>query len=192
MACRATWALALASLGVPACGGGDALPGEHRDGGTDAACVPLGGVAFRMEAPPVDGGYCYQFSFGDPGDGVWWYSVDAPDGSALQIFLPQGARSSCNECDPKPYPIGQGCAPVPDGGVSGGWGGTTYTGVSTCEPPSTSSYPSPAGCATIGCLPPGRYTVKMCAERANYPSPVCVSIPFDFPTDAAVVGQLPP
>jgi hypothetical protein len=190
-------ALALASLGSlgsgAGCGGGDAIGGK-RDGGTDGPCVPLGSVAFRMEAPPVDGGYGYQLSLGDPGDGVWWYSVERPDGAALTIFLPPGAQTACGVCQPRPEPIGQGCAFVPDGGVSGGWGGITYTGTSTCQPAPATGYSSPVGCATTQCLPPGRYVVKMCGSKGGVfcSSPDCVEVPFDFPTDAAVVGHLPP
>jgi len=176
------------------CGGGDALGAAHRDAGTDGRCVSLGSVAFRMEAPPVDGGYGYQVSLGDPGDGVWWYSVETPDGSALSIFLPPGAFTSCDICEPRPDPIGRGCSFVPDGGVSAGWGGTAYTGTSTCQPVPASGYSSPVGCATVRCLPAGRYVVKMCGSKGGLTcdSPTCISVPFDFPTDAAVVGQLPP
>lgn len=182
-------ALAICSAISCAAGGG----GKARDGGLDGSCRPIGGTLFRMEAPPHDGGYWYRSSFGDPGDGVWWYSVETPDGSALQIFLPPGARSLCGDCDPKAYPIGQQCSPIPDGGVTGGWGGFTVTGTSTCQPVPTSSYSGPAGCATIQCLPAGRYTVRMCAGGGPCPtSETCVDVPFDFPTDAAVVGHLPP
>jgi hypothetical protein len=197
--------LALCSAAsVASCGGGDALASKHRDGsadarsdggagGPDAACVPLGSVTFRMEAPNVDGGYSYQFSFGDPGDGVWWYSVETPDGSALSIFLPPGASTLCEVCDPRPNPIGQGCGPIPDGGITGGWGGYTITGTSICQPEPPSSYATPVGCAAIQCLPAGRYVVKMCAGGGPCASPeTCVDVPFDFPTDAAVVGHLPP
>jgi len=202
---QALAALVLSSFAcLAACGGGDALGGKRRGGGIDAgsdgaaadgACVPLGSVMFRMEVPPVDGGYSYQFSFGDPGDGVWWYSVETPDGSPLQIFLPPGAYTACDTCEPQAVPIGQGCGFVPDGGVSGGWGGVAYTGTSTCEPKAMSSIPAyPSVCATTRCLPAGRYVVKMCGGRGglNCASPTCVSVPFDFPTDAAVVGHLPP
>ena len=192
---RALGALAFAFGCWAGCGGGDAIGGK-RDGGTDGACVPLGSVVFRMEAPPVDGGYGYQLSLGDPGDGVWWYSVETPDGSALSIFLPPGAYTTCDVCEPRDEPIGQGCSFVPDGGVSGGWGGITYTGTSTCEAKATSSVPAhAAGCATTRCLPAGRYVVKMCGARGGLAacgSPTCVDVPFDFPTDAAVVGHLPP
>jgi hypothetical protein len=188
------------------CGGSDSLGRKRPDGaadgrfdggaGADAACVPLGSVAFRMEAPPTDGGYLYLSSLDDPGDGVWWYALETPDGSALPIFLPPGAFSTCDVCDPKPEPIGQGCGPIPDGGVSREWGGYTVTGMSTCQPPQTSSIPTyPSGCATTRCLPAGRYVVKMCGGRGICPygdAGTCVEVPFDFPTDHEVVGHLPP
>jgi hypothetical protein len=169
------------------------LPDAERDG----ACVPLGGVTFRMEAPPTDAGYYYLYSLGNPGDGVWWYSVETPDGSVLPIFLLSDTPSTCNSCRDIATPIGQGCAALIDGGVAGGWSGYAVTGMATCEVPAT-SYASahPSTCATISCLPAGRYVVKMCAGRGRcvYSSDAatCLSIPFDFPGTSEVVGTLPP
>jgi hypothetical protein len=194
---------------LAACGPRDALGGRPADGGTDAppsdaartdasqdsACSPLSSVVFRMEAPPIDGGYYYVSSFGEPGDGVWWYSLEMPDGSAVPIFLPPGASSICNVCDARPNPIGFACETIPDGGVSRGWGGYTVTGTASCETQATSSSPAYSiGCATIRCLPAGRYLVKMCGGRgmcAGGDAATCVEVPFDFPTDQEVVGTLP-
>jgi hypothetical protein len=193
---QASGGLMLAALGCwTGCGGGDALGGRRPDGGADGACVPLGSVVFRMEAPAVDGGYGYEVSLGDPGDGVWWYSLETPDGGTLQIFLPPGAYTACDVRQPRPDPIGRGCTFIPDGGVSRGWNGVAYTGTSTCQPAPASGYASPVGCATTRCLPAGRYVVKMCGTRGGLScesSQNCVEVPFDFPTDAAVVGHLPP
>ncbi len=184
-----------AAISFAACGGGDGLGGKRVDAGPDGACTPLGSIVFRMEAPPLDGGYRYLLSLGDPGDGVWWYSLETPDGSALPIFLPPGTFSTCDVCEPKAEPIGQACGTVPDGGVSAGWGGYTVTGTATCESPSTSSTPAyPVGCATTRCLPAGHYMVKMCGGRGVCPygdAATCVEVPFEFPTDAEVVGRLP-
>jgi hypothetical protein len=172
----------------------------HRDSGRDAArdgvCVPLGAAAFRMQAPPSDAGYFYLFSLGDPGDGVWWYSVETTDGAVLPIFLPSSTETTCSSCKDLLEPIGQACAALPDGGVRGHWGGYAVTGEASCEVPATSSDPSHlAACATITCLPPGRYVVKMCASRGGcgYSSDAatCLSIPFDFPAASEVVGTLP-
>jgi hypothetical protein len=193
---RVVMALAAgAGIWLAACGGGS----KRGDGGTDApagdgatdalgdvACVPIGSVVFRMEAPPIDGGYSYVSSFGDPGDGVWWYSLETPDGSALPIFLPPSTFTTCDVCDPAPDPIGFSCGAIPDGGVSRGWGGYTVTGTATCGA-------NALGCATTRCLPAGRYLVKMCGWRGTCTTgdaPTCVEVPFDFPTDQEVVGAL--
>jgi hypothetical protein len=169
------------------------LPDAARDG----VCVPLGAVAFRMQAPATDAGYQYVFSLGNPGDGVWWYSVETPDGAVLPIFLPSGAPSTCERCEDGLTPIGQGCGALPDGGVSGGWGGYAVTGAVSCEVPASSFDPAHQSlCATIDCLPAGRYTVKMCAVKGGCYSAsgqnTCLSIPFDFPGTSEVVGTLPP
>ena len=192
--------------------GRDAHLDSGRDGGADArsdaasnladaardgACLPLGSVAFRMQAPPTDGGYFYVYSLGDPGDGVWWYSVETTDGGALPIFLPSSTQTTCGTCKDLFEPIGQGCSALPDGGVRGYWGGYAVTGEAACEVPATASDPSHlAACATISCPPPGKYVVKMCARRGRCgytpDASTCLSIPFDFPATSEVVGTLPP
>jgi len=169
---------------------GQNLPDAARDG----ACVPLGGVAFRMQAPATDAGYQYVFSVGNPGDGVWWYSVETPDGAVLPIF---SETQICGSCKDQLTPIGQGCAALPDGGVSGGWGGYAVTETVSCEVPASLFDPAHLStCAAFRCLPAGRYTVKMCAIRGGCSSAdgqnTCLSIPFDFPGTSEVVGTLPP
>lgn len=164
------------------------------DAAGDGVCVPLGGVAFRMQAPPTDGGYSYVFSVGNPGDGVWWYSVETPDGAVLPIF---STNQICGSCKDQLTPIGQGCAALPDGGVSGGWGGYAVTEIVSCEVPTSSYAPAHlSSCAAFRCLPAGRYTVKMCALRGGCGGAeaqnTCLSIPFDFPGTSEVVGTLPP
>jgi hypothetical protein len=181
------WLAACGGGGKQGDGGTDAPPGDRAGALVDGACSALGSVVFRMEAPPIDGGYYYVTSFGDPGDGVWWYSLETQDGSALPIFLPPSVFTTCDVCDPAPDPIGIACGLIPDGGVSRGWGGYTVTGTGTCG-----AYVQ--GCATTRCLPAGRYVVKMCGGRgtcAGGDAATCVEVPFDLPTDQEVVGTLP-
>ena len=167
-----------------------------RDAGSDGACVSAGSVTFRLQASAADGGRFYARSLADPGDGIWWYSVAKADGTPLQIFLEQA--NSCNDCREAIVPIGYGCSPLPDGGVTGGWDGIAVTGFGTCL---DSSEPGQGAlsisCDETTCMPPGRYIVTMCVgcadarlRPADGGSSPCVSVPFDYPTSTEVVGTI--
>jgi hypothetical protein len=181
----------------------DAATDATADAGTDAATDATSGadgcaaVSFLVQAPP-DGGAGYELaeSFGDPGDGIWWYSVTKADGTPVQIFLFY-TSTTCAACKELPVPIGFSCSAVPDGGERASWNGVMIVGTSTCQNP---MFGDGLPCAETTCAPPGAYVVKMCAarsaqecgERNPDAGAACVSVPFTYPTAAEVVGQLPP
>jgi len=187
--------------GTPESGALDATADAHtgsdaRDGAHDVsdACVSLGSVTFRMLPPSEDAAYAYIQSFGDPGDGYFWYSVATASGDKVRIFL-ANLPSTCSECANTPIPIGFLCASLLDAGVSATWSGVAITGQSTCR---TSDDGLTISCADTTCMPAGPYVVTMCASGPGQscdPSPTgsrtCVSVPFSFPTAIEVVGTLP-
>jgi hypothetical protein len=164
-----------------------------------------------MQAAAGDAGYSYVF--GDylsnllilTGHASWWYSVATADGAPLQIFLEPSVE--CEGCFVVGnLPVGPGtCAPLPDGGAAATWNGSIVTGSSMCDAVS---------CQVTGCAPAGNYVATLCAyalddclvgdagdcPNANYENAclasvdggVCVSVPFEYPTTAEVVGTLPP
>jgi len=177
-------------------GGGTAAAGGA--GGHAADCPSLGSVTFHLQAPLGAPAYTYARSFGDPGDGFWWYSVATADGTPLQIFLPTQAATTCGACQQALLPIGFACSALPAEGIDGRWNGTAIAGQSSCSW-SGSSPPSPIACSVLECMPAGRYVATMCAytsslECSNGPGDdrgTCVSVPFDYPTTSVVVGTLP-
>jgi hypothetical protein len=150
-----------------------------------------------MKAPPGDAGYAYITSFGNPGDGNWWYSLAEADGSPVQLLLT--AYATCDACDELPDPIGFGWSVVPpDGGATTTWDGTAVTGISTCQGSATSPQgPGPFACNTFGCMPAGEYVVTMCAVDSVQGGLLedagthCISVPFHYPATSDVVGNLP-
>jgi hypothetical protein len=160
--------------------------------------VSQGSVTFRMEAPSVDAGYRYVFSFGNPGDGVWWYSLATAYGQPVPIFFSDLAI--CNSCGMVGVPIGAGCAGVPEGGATATWDGTVITGTSTCGwSPGPGQATQAIACQSTQCSLPGEYVVTMCAERSDEcfsnstdAGTACVAVPFSYPTTTEVVGVLPP
>jgi hypothetical protein len=181
----------------------DATAGATADAHTDAATDATSGadgcaaVSFRVQAPPDGGaGYVLEESFGDPGDGTWWYSVAKADGTPVQIFLFY-TSTTCAACKPLPVPIGGTCFVMPDGGARASWSGVMIVGTSTCQNP---MFGDGLPCAETTCAPAGAYVVKMCgwrsAQECGGGNPdagaACVSVPFTYPTATEVVGQLPP
>jgi hypothetical protein len=149
-----------------------------------------------------------------PGKADWWYSVATADGTPARIFLSPSV--TCDPCEiVGNLPVGTTtCAPLPIGGVTATWNGMAVTGDSTCKPPSgVSVIPGPVSCQVTGCMPAGSYVVTMCARAlddcqtavqgapcadltdgclASTHAPICVSVPFQYPSTADVVGTLPP
>ena len=170
-------------------------PSDSPDADRSSVCGPQGLVTFDMQVPPGGGGYSYLESFGNPGDGAWWYSVASADGTQLPIFLTLPTCGSCEEAD---IPIGFGCIPVPAGIVSATWDGTVVTGNSRCADPVGPNAGLPINpCNTIKCVAPGQYVATMCASRVPQDcsfrqGATCVSVPFEYPAASDVVGNLPP
>lgn len=168
-------------------------------GAISADCQSLGSVTFHLQAPAGAPAYTYLNSFGDPGDGFWWYAVAAADGTPLQIFLPANAATTCGTCQNVLYPDGFSCSTLTTDGVDALWKGTAIVGRSSC-PWSDGSVASTISCSTLECMPAGRYVATMCAytsTSACVSDPrdgqgTCVSVPFDYPTTSVVVGTLPP
>jgi hypothetical protein len=196
------------SVGCCPCGSDSNMDGGVDGVTTDASedtgapgCVSQGSVTFRMQAPTGDAGYNALTSFGNPGDGNWWYSVATADGNPLQIFLSPGpVTATCEPCAPYEVPGGGGCNPVPpDSGVTATWDGTAVTSISTCEwSPGSHQASEAISCQVIQCMPAGKYVVTMCGSELEDCSSTdgeagaCVSVPFQYPTSSEVVGYLPP
>ena len=138
----------------------DSSPGE----------CPLGPVTFRMLPPATGAVYQYVASLGDPGDGIWWYSVATADGTALSPFL--SPASPCAACDFHIYPIGYLHTELTGSGVSETWKGLTVTGTSTCtEGPGTDEPGTVISCNVTKCMPAGKYVVTMCGSAASSTGP---------------------
>jgi hypothetical protein len=170
----------------------EAAPRETPDaissGDASGPCGPQSLVTFLMHPR----GDYYAAPAGDPGDGVWWYSVATAHGTPLQIFLGDATDDSlttCTECAPEDVASGGVCA---TGDVTATWNGTEITGTSTCT-----SGGSQVGCSTSVCVPAGDYVVTMCANTDSTCSATgdagnpCVSVPFHYPTASEVVGSIP-
>ena len=151
-----------------------------------------------MQAPAGAGAHTFIESFGDPGDGYWWYSVSTADATPLQIFLPSSATTTCSACQSVLYPSGFSCSSLPAGGVDARWDGTAIAGQSSCLS-SEGSSATRLSCSTRQCVPAGHYNATMCAFTSAQScgrDPIgdhgtCVSVPFDYPTTSVVVGTLP-
>jgi hypothetical protein len=143
---------------------------------------------------PLDAGLSYQGSAGNPGDGTWWYSITDEAGTPLPIFFDSTTDAICGSCEPlNGDPIGAFCGPLGEAGVSAGWNGTTLGGASQCEAPADSGLSgSVVQCQPLRCAPAGRYAAKMCASVECNDPPICVTVPFDFPTSSPVVGHVAP
>jgi hypothetical protein len=166
-----------ATADAPADGSPTVLPGP---------CV-TGTVTFRMEVPGVDGGYTAITSEGDPGDGVWWYSIATKEGDAVDPFVKPG-DTLCKSCSGAFGMSGTQCNFIPDGGETATWGGATVT---------TGMCKGSDECDVLGCAPAGEYVVTMCATPFSVGlcaldgGQTCVKVPFTYPATTDVVGQIP-
>jgi hypothetical protein len=154
----------------------------------DGGCAQ-GTVTLHMQAAPGAGDHYDTASFGDPGDGVWWYSVAKADGTPLRIFLSQA--TTCGACRNAAIPLGRLEGELTDTGVRATWDGVALTGTATCSSSGTTM-----PCDTSICVPAGQYVVTMCADRDPNASgadagTTCVSVPFEYPSNTEIVGTLP-
>jgi hypothetical protein len=183
--------------------------------GSPSTCAP---VTFRMQAPAGDGGYSYvsgEYSLALLGNASWWYFVTTADGKPVPTFV-SPATAVCEDCFLLGnLPVGPGtCFPLPDGGATATWSGNVVTGSSTCDATSEGRPIGAVSCSIFGCVTAGQYVATMCAfalddclvaDGGSCPSAsadnaclasldggVCVSVPFEYPTTAEVVGTLPP
>jgi hypothetical protein len=164
----------------------------------DGGSVPTTGctqtpVNFVMRSASVDAGYWYEISLSIPGDGAWWYSLADADGGSLSIFP---TEQTCGACVPAIIAIGAACGPLSEAGARATWDGTIVTGTSSCTwSPGGAEPPESISCNTTRCAQPGRYVVKMCAQKTapcfSAPPDTCIDVPFDYPPSSDVVGTLP-
>ena len=171
---------------------------QRVDAFAPGACGGSSVVTFHLQASTGDAGLLYARS-SNPGDGIWWFSVADDDGTPVQLFLKTATR--CDACIDRLIPVGFTCSSLPDGGVTAAWDGTIFTGESSClPPPAPNDQGEPISCDVPSCAPAGRYVVTMCASptcsyvrdgvAGNASQSGCVSIPFDFPSNAELVGTL--
>jgi hypothetical protein len=179
--------------------GSDATPsgdaGTDRDTArlADASPVSPGDpVTFRMVRTGDAGAAFALRSFADPGDGFWWYSVTTATGTPLRIFMGM-LTTRCDMCSPNgSVPVGFQCSMVPADGITATWNGLVYGAQTTCVTSSGDHEP----CLEVTRVPPGSYRVTMCATRSSMDclsgtDRVCVTVPFDYPVSAEVVGAVP-
>jgi hypothetical protein len=148
-----------------------------------------------MNAPAGGRTYRYVQSFGDPGDGHWWYSIARAGGTPLRIFLGT-TTTTCQACDDRIYPIGSTCGSVPADGAVAVWTCRALGETSTCNVKDAAG--EPVSCATATCAPPGHYVVTMCGAPSTGTCETidtdgsCITVPFDYPSTSEVIGTLPP
>jgi hypothetical protein len=162
----------------------DAGPTEAGPADAGGPGISLGTVTFRMTAAANASSYTYASSDGDPGDGIWWYSVTTADGGYVMIFVP-GAGTTCDTCNNMGIPVGYSCYTLPDAGITATWDGISYPGSSTCG--------GGTQCAIRKYVSEGEYVVHMCAGcdfTVTDAGPDCVNVPFHYPTSAEIVGTL--
>jgi len=169
--------------------GGGGTGGQSVDAQADApvscdAAMPSP-VKFRMKSA-AGGDYCINNCAG-----LWVTIV----GGTKPVTLTHGCVTTCEQCTPIACDIA--CVPpqhVKPEGETFTWDGTMWE-QSKCGP-------QMFACVNQVCsVPPGRYTARMCANRAtgdggtgfctSDPTPTCVDVPFDYPTSATVEGTLP-
>jgi len=130
------------------------------------------------------------------GDLPIWLSLLDDSGTPLQVPVLSGCPGSpsdlCTDCAGCSS-VWCGCAiglfpsPLLDAGVSLTWDGKRVAPTGTC---------GGAACGSLLVASPGRYGARMCGYAGgfgqfNCGGQVCVTVPFDYPSDAAVVGTLP-
>jgi len=173
---------------TPDAGVGDDSGGN--DSGGPASC--LGSVTFRVV--PGTTPYCENLQC------QWPNLVTILSASAQALTTSRNTNGcylvDCSTCQ------GGGCsgacpAPIslPDGGTDESWDGTVWTAGGTCAS-------SGAMCSVQSCAPAGQYTARMCAYgsgadaggcsgQSTSSTPICVDVPFTYPTQGPVVGMLP-
>jgi hypothetical protein len=188
---RFAQAIALTTLVLAACSKstGPVTDGAStHDAANDAAmndAAPAGscagGATFQLEAPDPTAWFAVN-SFTDCSPHNWLYVLDA-SGSEIQTFECCGV-DYCDVC---------GAGPVCQAAFTGdalpaskAWDGTVL-------PTSQCGTANKTCVITRTCALAGHYQAKMCAYRGSGPTgdPVCVTVPFDLPASAPVVGTLP-
>jgi hypothetical protein len=156
------------------------LSASHDGAATDGNASPAGGATFRLEAPDPTAWFAVD-SGTDCQPHNWLYVLDA-NGLEIQTFQ-CCTYGRCDTC------TGIVCQNAWTGDAlpaSKTWDGTVLP-MSQCGATGTACVGGPTH------APAGHYQAKMCAYRGSDMSvaPVCVTIPFDLPASAPVVGTLP-
>lgn len=105
---------------------------------------------------------------------------------AAAIFRTSG-EAYCATCTGAPVGVGSGCGAIPSAGVTASWDGFAITGgAATCG--------GGTACLASEFMPAGDYVVTMCSgcvEQSPDAGVQCVSVPFQYPSSAEIVGTLP-
>jgi hypothetical protein len=154
---------------------------------TDGPCS--GTVTFHMTATGAP--WWFNFS-GDEEPN--WLSLAANNGDAMAKSPSEANLLDCTTCEGGwAVPIGFSRSELGPKGATQSWDGA-YFDPGTCG--------ASRSCATLRCAVPGHYVARMCACQSIPPDGdctnpesdgvICLDVPFDYPAQATIAGNLQP
>jgi len=167
---------------------------------SDAGSCGTGIVTFRVYAPANDALTVSTSGDEEPN----WLAITPRSGTQLELY-PEEMTEDCESCfsgEGFAVPIGWYDSPLEDAGATRTWDGR-YFGPGTCPPPVPTGRSS--RCQTASCAAPGPYLATMCAcaesplngsqgfppyATSDCANPVCVDVPFEYPSATVVTGTL--